>query len=708
MFVTRSSASRNLFVRFASSAAFAPVVIVGGGPVGSYLSALLTQHQVRSVVLESERGPLARYDDPSLPKPHPKAHVLHTRSVELLRLLGMEDEVKKATPPQEHWKHFLYCPRLLGETFAYVNHLDSPEARSIQDASPCRLVNFSQPKLDELLAHKAMCSGVDVASKVLYQHTFLDADVQTNSTIADGCDITVRFKNKRSGSIEKIRCGFLVAADGAYSAVRTQMGVRMVGQRNLESFLSVHFTCKELTRRLLESNKAAMLSFVFNGTTSTVFVAHDLSRGELVVHIPFFPPHQKATDFDHERVRQILSDCIGQELEPNAPLGVRMTGRQYMPWTLHSMRPWSMHATSVEDMSAFDDRVFFVGDAAHQFPPSGGFGLNIGLVDAHNLAWKLAAVHHGTAPHALLRTYSEERLPVVHNALRLALQNYRRGLLIADTLGLSRAALDALVQGMDAPLSKLLLSREARNSLLRASFKVGELRSSSAEYDRHVENLEKIVCQQRKALPMVFPLNDLGYVYRGTNEDKNDHCPPPQESFIPRAQVGGLLPHAWLREVGTDVRLSTVDIAARCMCPETGVPRFALIMDGGAAERHWCDNPSWRDVRQLVVPVVVDTTSSSTVALNTAVAVQGATTIDQSLRFEFDTSVEAFEWVERRIISPDGALLVRPDGHILCMWHESAECPANWPDFLRAHDMFRGKHELLSKTPTCNRIAHRQ
>ena len=85
-----------------------PVLIVGGGPVGLYASALLSSYGVPSLLVERS----------AQPSTHPRAHLINTRSMELLRELGVEREVRAQTPPRSEWRHFRYCSTLLGDQIA--------------------------------------------------------------------------------------------------------------------------------------------------------------------------------------------------------------------------------------------------------------------------------------------------------------------------------------------------------------------------------------------------------------------------------------------------------------------------------------------------------------------------------------------------------------------------------------------------------------
>src|SRR5262249_45479074 len=110
--------------------------------------------------------------------------------------------------------------------------------------------------------------------------------------------------------------------------------------------------------------------------------------------------------------------------------------------TIRSVRTWSMGSTSVTRWRDATGRVFVAGDAAHTFPPTGGFGMNTGIQDAHNLAWKLAGVLHGWAHRSLLETYEGERRPVAgfnaaqsdHNARQMRAFLEEEGGPVADRL----------------------------------------------------------------------------------------------------------------------------------------------------------------------------------------------------------------------------------------------------------------------------------
>ncbi|KAG9133674.1 hypothetical protein Leryth_018673 [Lithospermum erythrorhizon] len=100
------------------------------------------------------------------------------------------------------------------------------------------------------------------------------------------------------------------------------------------------------------------------------------------------------------------------------------------------VKPWLMHAQVAENFITSDNRVILVGDAAHRFPPAGGFGMNTGLQDAHNLAWKLAYVIQGIAPQSFLSTYEVERKQIASFITTFCIENLKDAMSIHTALGL--------------------------------------------------------------------------------------------------------------------------------------------------------------------------------------------------------------------------------------------------------------------------------
>ena len=92
---------------------------------------------------------------------------------------------------------------------------------------------------------------------------------------------------------------------------------------------------------------------------------------------------------------------------------------------IRGSRTWSMNSTMARDWSDATNRVFVVGDSAHTFAPTGGFGMNTGIQDGHNLAWKIAGVLRGWAAPSLLASYESERRPVAEFNARQSADNAR-------------------------------------------------------------------------------------------------------------------------------------------------------------------------------------------------------------------------------------------------------------------------------------------
>ena len=364
-----------------------PVLIVGGGPVGLYASSLLSSYGVPSLLVERS----------AQASTHPRAHLINTRSMELLRELGVEPQVRAQTPPMSEWQHFRYCSTLLGEQIASQDHMAGATWAQLQAASPTEVAHLSQPKLAAILRADATRRATESGASLLcgYECTLLEQD-----------DTGVRAELRRrpggggagaqgeaAPEVVHVEAQDVLGCDGAHSSVRRWLGLPMQGPPPLQHFKSVHFSAPELWPRLRETDRSAMLYFTFNSDAVAVFVAHNLQQGEWVAQLPFFPALEGDDALDKRACEAAIRACIGGA-----------GGGGEVPFSLQSATSWAMRAVVAQRLSA--GRVHLMGDAAHQFPPAGAFGANTGLQDAHNLCWKLGARRRHALPQPARRHQS--------------------------------------------------------------------------------------------------------------------------------------------------------------------------------------------------------------------------------------------------------------------------------------------------------------
>lgn len=472
-----------------------PVLIVGGGPVGLTLSILLSRLGVDSLLVERRASPTT----------HPQAHFINNRTMEVFRpLLGLEKAITRAQPPLDDWRHFVYCTHMLGGVeLGRVDHFAeekeererkweddhntgaknkttdfgrssddasrfgggatmSPRGADADAVSPTTVAHFSQHRLVPLLMARAVAAhprgreGFAAATTcvgVEQDDDGVTAELRPAARVGEGGDEGGGVSDG-DGAVSEggpppppssfVRCSHLVAADGASSAVRSLAGVGMTGAPAMQHLINIHFTSASLASALRRSDKAAMLYFVFNPDVVAVVVAHDLrDDGEFVAQVPYFPPLQSLeADFSREEcLRLVRAAATGARAGAGDSAAVLADVR------VRSVRSWTMSA-EVADVFA-RGRVVLCGDAAHRFPPAGGFGMNTGVQDAHNLAWKLAALRPGGGGGAgLLATYEDERRPVAAGNTRLSVSNFHQVLRIPAALGLPPAAAAALTQAV--------------------------------------------------------------------------------------------------------------------------------------------------------------------------------------------------------------------------------------------------------------------
>jgi len=342
------------------------VAIVGGGPIGLTLALGLARYGMPSVVLEADDSVCTGS----------RAGCITDRSLEIFEQLGVDEPcMKQGLPWSEGWSYFGTRP---------VFHLRMPQ--DTLSRYP-RLLNIQQCYVEEYLMRAIEGPYRDLV-EVRWQNR-----VTASVPCADG----VRLSVSTPQGDYRMDCDWVVATDGARSGVRKDLGLRMTGTRYEGSYVIVDIKMASA----LPPGRRAWFDPPSNPGATLLLHKHrdDLWRFDYQLREGEDPAEAVKPENVLARVRSHL-ELMGERASWN-PVWISLY--QASALTLDQYR---------------HGRVLFAGDAAHLTPIFGVRGMNSGLDDTHNLAWKLAYVLQGHAREALLDSYSAERVFATRENLR--------------------------------------------------------------------------------------------------------------------------------------------------------------------------------------------------------------------------------------------------------------------------------------------------
>ena len=349
------------------------VVVVGAGPVGLLTAIELTLGGVGVLVLERLAAASTAM----------KAFSIGPLGSEALRRRGMASAIDAAEArslrAMKAFAEQTGGAELRSRTSKFIGHFAGlPLIRKDAQKEPeRRSYAVDQPSLESMLADRARALGVEVRR---------ECDVTNFVQQVDGVDVEWTSPT----GVERVRCAYLVGCDGGRSVIRKMGGFDFPGTDPTLTFYQVIAEIDH-PERLLPTG--------WRRTSGGVF-SYGPIPGRLFMLDFIGPPENRQAPITREEIEAVLRRISGMDVRVN---------------TLESAARWTDNTRLVDTYRR--GRVLLAGDAAHVHSPFGGQGLNLGLMDAANLGWKLATVIRGEMPESLLDTYTSERRPVAEAVL---------------------------------------------------------------------------------------------------------------------------------------------------------------------------------------------------------------------------------------------------------------------------------------------------
>lgn len=455
-----------------------PVLISGGGPVGLTLALALSRQGIASIVV----------NDRTETTNHPKLDVVNCRSMEIYRQLGLAEKIRDAGNPRTANQYVGFAASASGPWYGVLSdrHLIYlPVAKAEKLIRTCidgslpleSMQRIAQMHLEPVLLAEAKADpNIDVRFG-----WFLYGFEQ------DDMGVTAQIDNLATGRHEQVRSEYLIGCDGPASRVRNFLNIDFDGTRDIlgELFI-IHLRSDEIAS-LYPNREPYWHTWISRPGFQGLLVSPDAGRNDFVLHRPFTPR-------EGESLEAIVDAALGRKLS----------------YEIVRSGPWRPQFLVAESFGR--KRVHLAGDATHQYMPTGGLGMNTGIAEADNLAWKLAAVLKGWGGQELIDSYEAERLPIA-----------RRNRDHVKKCAAAAFEINFAVNGTDSNGSA-------------AAAKPAEIASA----------FEQKITRLYESMGI-----EIGYVYKHSPVIISDGEPPPPESemrYTPTASPGARLPVAFLAD----------------------------------------------------------------------------------------------------------------------------------------------------------------
>lgn len=472
------------------------VLVVGGGPVGLAMAIELGLRGIHCMLVERRNGAITQ----------PKMNGVNARTMEFCRRWGIVQRVRNAGWPPDFPRRMLFGTSVRGHILREIamGQMLPPDPSVALGDSPEAFMRCPQQWFDPILRERA----TEIQTNVLrYRTRFEEFEDR-------GDAIHARLTNTVDGEKQVVIADYLVACDGANSGVRDSLGIAADGNGDLSYEINIYFESFSIFAGAPERKSVMTWLVGPEGVWGALSTINGRSTWRL-----WLCRMDPATDLGSFDAARYVRRAIGADV----------------PFEVLGTLPWNRQARVARRYSK--RRVFLCGDAVHNLTPTGGFGMNTGIADAYDLAWKFDALYVGWGGRKLLDSYEAERRPVAVRNVDEASHTYN--------------------QVMEIPafpqIEEETAEGEAQRSAMRELLNRGHLH-------REYVNLGIV----------------LGYRYDPSPICISDGTPAPEDlvtTYQANARPGSRAPHLWLED-----GRSTIDLLLGA--------KFTLIRTSG-------DAPKW-------------------------------------------------------------------------------------------------------------------
>lgn len=385
-----------------------PVLIVGAGPTGLFMACELLRHGVDFRIIDKNPAP----SDKS------KALGVHARSLEIFEAAGIVEPFLEQGETMNNMVVYAGSKKILKVS---LDTIDSPYPY---------VISLPQSQTEAILAERLAKAGKEV-----------ERNCELESLVQEEDRVTAQIK-KADGTSEKIQSLYLLGCDGCHSKVRKELNINFPGNPYDEMFMLADVSAKgELnphTIYIFNSKNGLLALFPYKG-----------GRYRVIASLPDMKP---APGNGHGQERPDLTTTL-EEIQ------AAWDARASIPLVFSDpiwLTKFAIHHRLVAHYRV--NRVFIGGDASHVHSPMGGQGMNTGLQDSHNLAWKLALVLQRKAHESILASYEAERLAIAQKVVHMT-----------DFLTKVNTIRNPVAVHLRNTLAPILVANEAIQSRLRNS-----------------------------------------------------------------------------------------------------------------------------------------------------------------------------------------------------------------------------------------------